>query len=110
MWLYLIARVVLSFPVDGSRAYPTAHPHDAVDHLCFEINSHATLFLASPSPRKYKQGYYWIQFGCLAICCAMLEMQKMGTKERVTMPQNFITFRNGYLFVYSLMMGECVLF
>ena len=40
----------------------------------------------------------------------MLEMQKMGTKERVTMPQNFITFRNGYLFVYSLMMGECVLF
>ena len=40
----------------------------------------------------------------------MLEMQKMGTKERVTMPQNFITFRNGYLFVYSLMMGECVYF
>ena len=40
----------------------------------------------------------------------MLEMQKMGTKERVAMPQNFITFRNGYLFVYSLMMGECVYF
>ena len=29
----------------------------------------------------------------------------MGTKERVAMPQNFITFRNGYLFVYSLMMA-----
>jgi hypothetical protein len=57
-----------------------------------------------------KQGYYWIQFGCLAVCCAMLEMQKMGTKERVAMPQNFITFRNGYLFVYSLMMGESALF
>jgi|AntAceMinimDraft_11_1070367.scaffolds.fasta_scaffold47877_2 hypothetical protein len=36
----------------------------------------------------------------------MLEMQKLGTKERVTMPQNFLTFRNGYLFVYSMMMGE----
>ena len=36
----------------------------------------------------------------------MLEMQKAGTKERVSMPQNFITFRNGYLFVYSLMMGK----
>lgn len=57
---------------------------------------------------KHKQGYYWIQFGCLAICCAMLEMQKLGTKERVAMPQNFLTFRNGYLFVYSLMMGESV--
>lgn len=40
----------------------------------------------------------------------MLEMQKMGTKERVAMPHNFITFRNGYLFVYSLMMGESVYF
>ena len=60
-----------------------------------------------PRSRLYaQQVYYWIQFGCLAVCCAMLEMQKMGTKERVSMPQNFLTFRNGYLFVYSLMMGE----
>ena len=37
--------------------------------------------------------------------CAMLEMQKMGTREKVTMPQNFMAFRNSYLFVYSLMMA-----
>ena len=35
----------------------------------------------------------------------MLEMQKMGTREKVTMPQNFMAFRNSYLFVYSLMMA-----
>jgi hypothetical protein len=29
------------------------------------------------------QGYYWIQFGCLAVCCAMMEMQKLGTKAGV---------------------------
>jgi len=51
------------------------------------------------------EGYYWIQFGCLAICCAMMEMQKLGQKERVAMPHSFLTFRNGYLFVYSLMMA-----
>ena len=51
------------------------------------------------------QAYYWVQFGLIAIGCAMLEMQKMGTKERVSMPQTFISFRNGYLFVYSLMMA-----
>ena len=55
-----------------------------------------------PSP---PQAYYWVQFGLIAIACAMLEMQKMGTKERVSMPQNFISFRNWYLFVYSLMMA-----
>ena len=57
------------------------------------------------SPGSSWQGYYWIQFGLIAIACAMLEMQKMGQKERVAMPQNFISFRNGYLFVYSLMMA-----
>ena len=35
----------------------------------------------------------------------MLEMQKMGNKEKVSMPQNFMAFRNSYLFVYSLMMA-----
>ena len=35
----------------------------------------------------------------------MMEMQKMGNKEKVSMPQNFMAFRNSYLFVYSLMMA-----
>lgn len=59
----------------------------------------------SPHLAARSQGYYWVQFGLIAIACATLEMQKMGTKERVAMPQNFISFRNGYLFVYSLMMA-----
>ena len=51
------------------------------------------------------EGYYWLQFGILAIACAGLEMQKAGNKERVAMPDTFISFRNLYLFVYSLMMA-----
>ena len=62
-------------------------------------------FYDCPTSAARSQGYYWVQFGLIAIACASLEMQKMGIKERVSMPQNFIAFRNGYLFVYSLMMA-----
>jgi len=65
------------------------------------LTSTSALFPSPSSP----QGYYWIQFGLIAVVCAMLEMQKMGTREKVTMPQNFMAFRNSYLFVYSLMMA-----
>mmetsp|Transcript_28292 Transcript_28292/g.92351 ORF Transcript_28292/g.92351 Transcript_28292/m.92351 type:complete len:460 (-) Transcript_28292:180-1559(-) len=48
--------------------------------------------------------YYAVQFALLALVCVALELPK-GNREKVAAPAAFLSFRNNYLFVYSLAMS-----
>lgn len=50
--------------------------------------------------------FYLITFLVLAACTAVLEAKKAsGTPKAYSSDKGFLTFRNNYILVYSLMMG-----
>lgn len=49
--------------------------------------------------------FYYLVFGGLSLIVAGLELSK-SSKDRVNTSSTFNSFKNNYLFVYSLMMGE----
>ena len=52
------------------------------------------------------ENLYWILFGSLLVVCLIVEFGK-GSKDKLQTSSNFVSFRNNYIFVYCLMMGEC---
>ena len=49
--------------------------------------------------------FYYLVFGCLGAVVAALELSK-NNKDRINTSPAFNSFKNNYLLVYSLMMGE----
>ncbi len=51
--------------------------------------------------------FYWIVFGVAAVLAAALEYANRAGKDgKANFTREFALFRNNYLIVYSLMMGE----
>jgi len=48
---------------------------------------------------------YWVLFGVLVVGCAIVEFGK-GAKDKLQTSSAFLAFRNNYIVVYCLMMGE----
>ena len=64
----------------------------------------------SASPVGYlhwiMEPFYPVTFASLALICIGLEVWKRQTQTKsITSTKGFVSFRNNYLFVYSLMMG-----
>ncbi len=51
------------------------------------------------------EAYYYLVFGVLVAVLAALEFSK-SSKDRITTSAAFNAFKNNYLVVYSLMMGN----
>lgn len=61
--------------------------------------------LVCEKKKETMEAYYWTQFSILAVFCTLMEFQKFTQKDKTQMPSSFVSFRNNYLFVYSLMMA-----
>lgn len=48
---------------------------------------------------------YWVLFAALIAVCAFVEFGK-GAKDKLQTSSAFLAFRNNYIVVYCLMMGE----
>jgi hypothetical protein len=54
------------------------------------------------------EAFYYLVFGALSAVVLGIELSKT-TKDRINTSPAFNSFKNNYLVVYSLMMGECSL-